>query len=137
MTLMSGVIRTGPTHCSAPCDRRAQRGGRCWIWPGCLLCPFKPRPACHRLTMTIGSVRKFVRVDHRRDRSSASNDWHSGRCFKAYRSAIPLHVWSILHAEREVDAQMRVLLGEILHTLILSLGTRSRAHVDRPAKEVT
>jgi hypothetical protein len=104
--------------------------------PGGLLGPFRTWATCEPRT-TTGSVWKFVWVDHRSDRSSARNHWHSGRCLEAYRSAIPLHVWSVLHAEREVNTQIRVLLGEILHTFIFRLGARTRAHVNRPAKEVT
>lgn len=82
------------------------------------------------------SVRQLVWVEHCRDRSSARSDRHFWTSLKAYRSAVPFHVRSVLHAEREMYAQVRILLREILHAFIFSLCTRARAHIDRPSIEV-
>ena len=64
-------------------------------------------------------VRQLVRVDHCRNRSGARNNRRFRTCFEAHRSSIPLHVRPIFHAERKMDAQLRVLLREVLHALSL------------------
>src|SRR5262245_9285207 len=82
------------------------------------------------------SIWKLIWIHHRCDRPRARHDRHFRTCFEGDRSSIPLHVRSVLHAEREMDPQLRVLFGEILDALILGLGTCTCAHVHCPSEEV-
>src|SRR5262245_526111 len=98
--------------------------------------PWSASWAARRPSDRRASVCKLIGIDHGCHWSGAGNDREFRSCIEGYRSAIPLHVWPVLHAEREVNAQMRVLFCEVLHALVLGLGPSPSTHVDRPSKEV-
>src|SRR5262245_20665476 len=84
--------------------------------------------------LRASSIRKLIGVHHGCDRSRARDDGRFQIALEGDRSSVPLHVRSILHAERKMYAQLRVLFGEILHAFICRLGASTRAHVDRPSE---